>query len=495
MNIRRICIFSVCIFLSMHSAEQPTAREHSNAEQCLVCLHSCKSMACSSFDKSIVDKFSSPISTICPELLVIAQISEHVWTFAIVVDEAGTNKVKVHLCNNHTLCEYDRKNIRQLRLLLSFFWQPEQPKSRPLSAIQSFIDHFKKTDSKPYMQAFCINSNTTIHVIGDIHGSSKSLLTFFKGLNLKNKLDDDLRLQPDTYIVCTGDYGDRGSHGVRVWHMICMLKLINPTQVFLIRGNHEARGVHPQEFADEWSEIIQAHPTTANMQLLDDLFSSLPQAMFLGIKDPRSTPEHPIHHFLMFCHGGIDYAIPVQQMLKEYSALIRSTTNPVIMQYSFNYRLPELSGFLWSDFVANSDEAEPALSSSSNRGDCMLKFNSAAASDYLHEQSSGDPENKFDINALFRGHQHVPGGISRLRKVRLHDSDWIPLAHNTPEYIEQGSVYTCTSSPEGLAEFGCFEDSFAQIEWANTRWKVTPYVYTRIPRKILRKIRASHEHH
>jgi hypothetical protein len=148
-------------------------------------------------------KFSSPISTISQSLLVIAQINEQLWTFAIVVDEAGTNKVKVHLCNNHTLCEYDRKNIRQLRLLLSFFWQPEQPKSRPLSAIQSFIDHFKKTDSKPYMQAFCINSNTTIHVIGDIHGSSKSLLTFFKGLNLKNKLDDDLRLQPDTYIVCT----------------------------------------------------------------------------------------------------------------------------------------------------------------------------------------------------------------------------------------------------------------------------------------------------
>lgn len=495
MNIHHICIFFVCIFLSLHSAEQPMTTEHSNAEQCLVCLHSCKSMARTSFSESIIENFSSPISTVCQGLLVIAQTSEHLWIFAIIVEVANDNKVKVHLCNNHTLCEYNKKNMRQLRLLLSFIWQPEQPKVRAVSTIQSFLERFKKTDANPYMQAFCINPKTTIYVIGDIHGSSKSLLIFLKNLNFNNKLDHDFKLQPDTYIVCTGDYADRGSHGVRVWHMICMLKLINPTQVFLIRGNHEAFGIQPQGFVHEWSEIVQAHPTIANMQLLEDLFSSLPQAVFLGIKDPRSAQEHPVHHFLMFCHGGIDYAIPVQKMLKEYSALIRTATNPVLMQYPFNYRIPELSGLLWSDFVANSDESEPALSRASGRGECILKFNSTAASTYLREQSSGDPENTFDINALFRGHQHIPGGISRLRKVQLHNSDWIPLTHNTPEYIEQGSVYTCISSPEGLADFDCFEDSFAQIEWSETQWRVTPYIFSRIPRKILKKIRASHGHH
>jgi hypothetical protein len=452
-------------------------------------------MASMTLDKSFIDKFSSPLSTICPELLVVAQINEHVWTFAIVVDETDTDKVKVHMCNNHTLCKYNKSNMRQLHPLWSFFWQPEQPKSMSTNTIQSFIDRFKRTDHKPYIQAFCVNSKATIYVIGDIHGSSKSLLTFFKILNLKNTLNNDLKLQPATYIVCTGDYADRGSHGIRVWHMLCTLKLINPSQVFLIRGNHETFSTQSQRFIREWNQFIQAQPAIANMRTLEELFSSLPQAVFLGIKDPHSTQEHPVHHFLMFCHGGIDYTIPVQHMLKEYVTHIKTTTNAVLLNHSFSHRLPEFSGLLWSDFVSKSDEVEPALSSTSSRGDYMLKFNSAAASAYLHEQSSDNPESTFDINALFRGHQHVPGGITRLRKVRNHDSDWIPLAHNTPEYIEQGTVYTCISSPEGLAEFGCYEDSFAQIEWTETQWRLTPYIYTRIPGKILRKMRASQEHH
>ncbi|HML19164.1 MAG TPA: metallophosphoesterase [Candidatus Dependentiae bacterium] len=491
MNTRNVhVILSLLSCLTMQGAETPMEVESSAEEQCLVCMHSCKNLACTSFGKSIIDNFSCPVSTICQGLLVLAKSRDSFWRFAIVIGIGGENKVKVHLCDSHTLREYKKKEIRQPRPIWSFIWQPEQPKVRALSIIQSYINLYKRMNPAPFMQTLLIDPKATIYVIGDIHGSSKSVLTFFKALCSANRLDDDLKLQSNTYIIFTGDYTDRGSHGIRVWNMLCTLKLTNPTQVFLIRGNHETFGMNPQNFIQEWGNVMQAYPSTANIRMLEELFSSLPQAVFLGIKDPRSTQDHPIHHFLMFCHGGIDYAIPVQKMLKDYIAITRTTTNTVIMQYTFTYRLQELSGLLWSDFTANSDETEPALSSASSRGECMLTFNSAAAAAYLKKQGSDDPENQFDINALFRGHQHVPGGISRLNKVRTDNSSWTPLQHNVPEYIEQGSVYTCTSSPEGLADFDCFEDSFAQIERDETQWKLTPHIFTRVPKKFFRTMQT-----
>jgi hypothetical protein len=328
--------------------------------------------------------------------------------------------------------------------------------------------------------------------MGDIHGSSKSLLNFFKMLNLKNTLDDDLKLQRDTYLVFTGDYADRGSYGVRVWHMLCTLKLANPTQVFLIRGNHEILGTPTQKFYLEWQHLVQDCPKSANTDgMLESLFSALPQAVFLGVKDSHARQDHPTHHFLMFCHGGIDNSIPVRSILEEHMTSIQAMAASPIGRYHFEHAHPAGTGFLWNDFVAQSDEHEPEQSAISDRGPGALTFNSAAAAAYLRQQSSDNPKNPFEIDALFRGHQHIPGGISRLRKVRLNASDWVPLTHNTPEYIQQGSVYTCISSPEGLGMFNCCYDSFGRIEWTDTQWKLTPYIFERTPKKFRKKTCAT----
>jgi hypothetical protein len=86
---------------------------------------------------------------------------------------------------------------------------------------------------------------------------------------------------------------------------------------------------------------------------------------------------------------------------------------------------------------------------------------------------------------MLRGHGHEPGGITCLLKTSIDGLSWIPLESGKTEYIEQNSVYTCTSSPEGLGLFHCFEDSYASIGWDSTQrqWHLTPHIQQRIPKR------------
>ncbi|GJD07616.1 Serine/threonine-protein phosphatase 2B catalytic subunit [Galdieria sulphuraria] len=69
-----------------------------------------------------------------------------------------------------------------------------------------------------------------VHIIGDIHGHLYDLSSILENTgypNCKNTL------------LFNGDYVDRGSWGIEVLLILCLLKLWEPRRVFLLRGNHE----------------------------------------------------------------------------------------------------------------------------------------------------------------------------------------------------------------------------------------------------------------
>ena len=72
-----------------------------------------------------------------------------------------------------------------------------------------------------------------IVIIGDIHGQ------FYDLVNMLRKL-----ARPghhNTKLLFLGDYVDRGNYGPEVAAFLFTLKLFYPTDVFLLRGNHESR--------------------------------------------------------------------------------------------------------------------------------------------------------------------------------------------------------------------------------------------------------------
>jgi protein phosphatase len=72
-------------------------------------------------------------------------------------------------------------------------------------------------------------------VIGDLHGDLESLIDILKMSNFLQKMSQNT----DALLVFLGDYGDRGEYSTEIYYTVLKLKLLFPTQVILMRGNHE----------------------------------------------------------------------------------------------------------------------------------------------------------------------------------------------------------------------------------------------------------------
>ena len=87
-------------------------------------------------------------------------------------------------------------------------------------------------------------------IVGDLHGDLESLVHILQESDIIRKMED---LQT-THLIFLGDYGDRGNFSPEVIHAVLKLKLLFPSQVVLMRGNHESPKdilAYPHDLPDE----------------------------------------------------------------------------------------------------------------------------------------------------------------------------------------------------------------------------------------------------
>eukprot|EP00928_Gymnodinium_smaydae_P019755 TRINITY_DN175_c0_g1_i18.p1 TRINITY_DN175_c0_g1~~TRINITY_DN175_c0_g1_i18.p1 ORF type:complete len:696 (-),score=146.78 TRINITY_DN175_c0_g1_i18:500-2587(-) len=75
-------------------------------------------------------------------------------------------------------------------------------------------------------------------VYGDIHGQLLDLLEFFNAFSWPDKRRGDIFSMNYVFL---GDFVDRGAYSCDVIALLFSLKILYPTKVFLVRGNHEDR--------------------------------------------------------------------------------------------------------------------------------------------------------------------------------------------------------------------------------------------------------------
>jgi len=72
-------------------------------------------------------------------------------------------------------------------------------------------------------------------IIGDLHGDLESLVHILQESNVLQKMEKS----DSVHLVFLGDYEDRGAFSSEVIYTVLKLKLHFPSQVILMRGNHE----------------------------------------------------------------------------------------------------------------------------------------------------------------------------------------------------------------------------------------------------------------
>ncbi|PHJ23879.1 ser thr phosphatase family protein [Cystoisospora suis] len=84
--------------------------------------------------------------------------------------------------------------------------------------------------------------NLPAKIFGDLHGHLADLLEFFRSFGWPDEVDKTTRQYEDFLFL--GDYVDRGECSLEVILILFSLKILFPSRVFLLRGNHEDRAMN-----------------------------------------------------------------------------------------------------------------------------------------------------------------------------------------------------------------------------------------------------------
>jgi len=129
-----------------------------------------------------------------------------------------------------------------------------------------------------------VHINAPVTVVGDIHGQFFDLIEIFRIGGFC----------PDTNYLFLGDYVDRGLFSVETISLLLCLKLRWPSRVWLIRGNHESRGV-TQSYGF-YTECARKYGSAAVWHYFTDMFDYLTLSVVISNQ--------------IFCvHGGLSPSI------------------------------------------------------------------------------------------------------------------------------------------------------------------------------------------
>lgn len=305
----------------------------------------------------------------------------------------------------------------------------------------------------PFVQKVLVPADSTIILVGDMHGDIQALSVLFEQFKKNGYLDPEERfLRSDCYLVFLGDYGNRKPHSIELIEKLCSLALDNPGQLFLVRGNHEyaisnrlfrqrqrERHEDVQGVTTFLDELETAFPGYQYPDLLY-WYDYLPSLLYIGSSDKTGKKQ-----FLSCCHGGLElgwsskdflaheqvnFALPhiidragtlatlekkfgqdfmqeYQQMLdllssqEENSRFLELYKDPTPIsltqeQHSpFDYRL----GWLWNNVIAEGNRQDYIAASTGRR----TLFLGEKVVQYLLESYGSS---SVQVSSVIRGHQH-----------------------------------------------------------------------------------------
>lgn len=341
----------------------------------------------------------------------------------------------------------------------------------------------KRKNFDPYVQAVCVAPGTEIIMFGDRHGDVRSTLSMIQELRKKNyfKSGDSFKLKPDVMLVGLGDYVDRGNAGVETFLTMMWLKLENPEQVILVRGNHEDCDLHVNisQFQWELQQKLGTKLSSADLAKINRIYDYMPVAVFIGSGVTKID-------FMVGCHGFLELGYAPHGLLKcaiknpgisvyEKLGRLHRHKNAACLSASCQNALENLKNASWSFAHEMGDADGIALSSPRapvhlgwmwsyacvNDSNKIIGYSPASQTwqwgkPLTQEVLSSWSGSDYSVSWLFRGHQHAHndeyatyGSIMNL--LWAHDGIyrlWADDAH--AHSLAPGGAFTINVAPDNI---------------------------------------------
>ncbi len=309
----------------------------------------------------------------------------------------------------------------------AYFLSPQAPTT---ALIQNFLRDGRKPATtatlrfQPFAQKIELPEGSEVFMHADLHGDLRSLLADLAWLNEQGYLEGFRIRRPNFHMVFFGDYADRGQYGVEVLYTLLRLKLANPDQCFLGRGNHEEVSLAARY--GFLSEGRMKYGADFDPKAILRAFDFLPVVIYFG-----SHGEYIEAH-----HGGLEPGFDPRGLLdapgpqrfqflgtlnqKQFLAAHPDWFGPAdaasrqaYSQYAQDFRPedpinPTVLGFMWNDFTLAT--AEPGFANDPGRA---FVYGQAATRFVLAQTRTP----KSAVRAIFRGHQQSASVNPMMRRL------------------------------------------------------------------------------
>jgi hypothetical protein len=330
---------------------------------------------------------------------------------------------------------------------------------------------------QPFAQKLQVPPGSEVVFHGDFHGDIHSFIALLESLNQAGTLDGFRLTRPNRYMVFLGDYTDRGNYGIEVLYTLLRLKLANPEQVFMARGNHEDVQMIPRY--GFIAECQKKYDNQFNPALIGRLYDFFPVVVYVGSGSDYIQCNHggmepgylpgalldakPAVAFQLLgqVRGGT-FLLKYPALLETADAVRRNFLKTSIRDYTpLAPMSPLINGFMWNDFTVFS--SEPGLGYMDGRGFVYGKTGTRIVLD-----ASAGATTK--VRGVFRAHQHssavnpmmrrLVAGNGLFRHWHEHDSlakanveagvlrSQCKLEYNADRPLKDGSVWTFNVAPD-----------------------------------------------
>ncbi|MEX0671750.1 MAG: metallophosphoesterase family protein [Candidatus Babeliales bacterium] len=363
----------------------------------------------------------------------------------------------------------------------------------------SHIIEGKKVAFRPFSEKLIVPVNAIVALRGDLHGDVHALMAQLVSLAEMGYLDpqDPFKIiNKKFYMVFLGDYVDRGLYGIEVLYTLLRLKIANPEQVFLIRGNHEDVALNSafleHGFIHELCHKYGIDYYNQRQLTIARMYDLMSVVLYLGCQTGTFTS------YLQCCHGGMESGYDPYDLLrcektrafgwlgkmmqKAYLDTILSTSlltdeDRQRLQHApwFDYipeapGVPLALGFMWNDF---SVAPGLLLRAVPGRG---LEYGKKLTHALL-ETSSGEGHL---IRGVMRAHQHSGLMMDKLLEHNGLYKLWQSDDKQKRCYVYDGIVCTFMVAPNtvnGIVS-GFTYDTFALLKTASVfhAWYLEPIV-------------------